>query len=131
MKPKSNDHVKEAFGKLFSPNLPAEPSDMMKKLFPTSARKHKCDDTPEEHNFKVMIKNLIRFHKERLAVLRTKKEHTILQIINQLRSKVSFYGVMKLFDQNDLQKLTNEKLQRENDMLMEMFNKQKEIIETL
>ena len=77
------------------------------------------------------VTNLIQFENDRLKIVTTKSKHTILQLINQLRSKVSFYGIMKLFDANEHQKVTNEKLQRENDLMKEMLKQQGKMIEQL
>tara|TARA_B110000285_G_C14550370_1_gene348957 strand:- start:16 stop:186 length:171 start_codon:yes stop_codon:yes gene_type:complete len=34
-----------------------------------------------------------------------------------LRSKVSFYGIINVYDQLEMQKLKNEKMERENEIL--------------
>ena len=65
---------------------------------------------------------------DRINVLHKQSRLSILQIINQLRSKVSFYGIIKLFDQNDQQKIINEKLQKENDLMKEMMKEQREMM---
>lgn len=66
------------------------------------------------------LSNKMDYDKKRLSLLLSNSKKSIIDIINMLRSKVSFYGIIKVYDQLEMQKLKNEKMERENELLKDM-----------
>jgi hypothetical protein len=66
--------------------------------------------TSDHHLCMKDIETTIQYEQERLKTLKERSEKTPITILNTIRSKVSFWGVLSLFDANEISKIEMKKL---------------------